>query len=193
MGNDILSPKSFVININRNSAFIGSCKVIIPINAKQCGRCLRRKLFASGDNVIPPRSKTMIFFAPVSLPNNRDFLFHLTTQANLTLYAHIVNHITTKILVSNTSDCSLRIPRHQKLSHIVDICYKNCFLADAQATFDSAAFPPRAQPFFNLHAGVALAPTDTLMEMQLDNGVRVYGDEAAVREISELVAQYPSI
>ena len=31
------------------------------------------------------------------------------------------------------------------------------------------------------------------MEIQLDNGVRVYGDRAAVREISELVAQYPSI
>lgn len=31
------------------------------------------------------------------------------------------------------------------------------------------------------------------MEMQLDNGVRVYGDKVAVREISELVAQYPSI
>ena len=31
------------------------------------------------------------------------------------------------------------------------------------------------------------------METQLDNGVRVYGDEAAVREISELVAQYLSI
>ena len=31
------------------------------------------------------------------------------------------------------------------------------------------------------------------MKTQLDNGVRVYGDEAAVREISELVTQYPSI
>lgn len=111
----------------------------------------------------------------------------------MTLYVHIVDHTTTKILVSNTFDRLLRIPRHQKLGHIVDICYKNCFSADAQATFDSAAFPPRAQPFFDLHAGVALAPTDTLMEMQLDNGMRIYGDEVAIREISELVAKYPTI
>lgn len=193
VGNDILSPEGFVININKNRVFIGSYKVTIPINAKQRGRFLRRKLLASGDNVVPPRSKTMIPLALVSLPNDRDFLFHLTTQANLTLYAHIVDHTTTKILVSNTSDRSLRVPRHQKLGHIVDICYENCFLVDAQATFDSAAFPPRAQPFFDLHARVALAPTDTLMETQLDNGVRVYGDEVAVTEISELVAQYPSI
>ena len=182
-----------MININKNRALIESCGVTIPINVKQRGQFLRRNLLASGDNVVPPRSETMIPLAPVSLPNDRDFLFYPTNQANLTLYAHIVDHITTKILVSNTSDCSLHIPRHQKLGHIVDICYENCFLADAQATFDFAAFPPRAQPFFDLHTGVALAPTDTLIETQLDNGVKVYGDEAAVREISELVAQYLSI
>lgn len=193
VGNDILSSKGFVININKNCTFIGSCGVTIPINAKQHGQFLRRKLLASGDNVVPPRSKTIIPPVPVSLPNNCDFLFHPTTQANLTLYAHIVDHTTTKILVSNTSDRSLRIPQHQKLGHIVDICYENCFLAEAQATFNSAAFSPRAQPFFDLHAEVALASRDTLIETQLDNGVRVYGDEVAVREISGLVAQYPSI
>ena len=135
----------------------------------------------------------MIPIAPVSLPSDRNFLFYPTTQANLTLYAHIVDHTTTKVLVSNTSDRLLRILRCQKLGHIVDICYENCFSVDAQATFNSVAFPPRAQSFFNLHAGVALAPTDTLMETQLDNDVRIYGDKAAVREISKLVAQYPSI
>lgn len=31
------------------------------------------------------------------------------------------------------------------------------------------------------------------MEIHLDSGMRVYGEKAAVREISELVAQYPSI
>lgn len=64
---------------------------------------------------------------------------------------------------------------------------------DAQATLDFMVFPPRAQPFFDLHAGIVLALTDTLMETQLNNGVRLYGDEAAFREISELVAQYLSI
>lgn len=64
---------------------------------------------------------------------------------------------------------------------------------DAQTTFDSAAFLLKAQPFFDLHAGVALAPINTLIEMQFDNGVSVYGNKIAVKEISELVAQYPSI
>lgn len=44
-----------------------------------------------------------------------------------------------------------------------------------------------------MHAEVALAPMDTLIETQLDNSVRVYRDEVAVKELSKLVAQYPSI
>ena len=193
VGNDILSPESFAINISKNRALIGICGVTIAINARQRRQFLRRKLLASYNNMIPPCSKSMIPLAPVSLPDDRDFLFHPTTQANLSLYMRIVNHTTTKILVSNTSDRPLRVPRHQKLGHIIDICYENCFLADAQATFDSAVFPPKAPPFFDLHAGISLAITDTAMEMQLDNGVRVYRDKAAVREIFELVAQPLSI
>ena len=135
----------------------------------------------------------MIPLVPVSMPDNRDILFHPTTQANLTLYAHIVDHTTTKILVSNTSNRPLFVPRYQKLGDIFDICYENCFLTDAQATFDSTAFRLKATSFFDLHAGISLAPTDTAMETQLNNGVRVYGDKAAVREIFELVTQYPSI
>lgn len=77
---------------------------------------------------------------------------------------HIVNHITTKIQVSITSDRPFRIPQHQELAHIVEICYENCFLANAQASFDSTAFPPKVQPFFDLYAEISLALTDTAME-----------------------------
>lgn len=185
-----MSLKSFVININKNYAFIKSCKVTIPINARQRRQFFRRKLLISDDNVVLPHSKIMIPLSPISPPDNRNFLLHLIIQANLTLYAHIVDYITTKILVSNISDPLLHILQHQKLGHIVDICYKNCFLANIQAIFNSAVFLPKAQSFFNLYAGIALAPTDTdiPMETHLNNGIEVYRDKAAVREISELVA-----
>lgn len=142
--------------------------------------------------MILPCSKIIIPFSLVFLPDNCDFLFHPTVQANLTLYIHIVNDTTTKILVSNIFDCPLCIPRHQKLGHIIDICYKNCFLVDAKATFNFAVFSPRAQPLFNLHTGIALALTniDILIKIQLKNAVRVYGDRVMVRKISKLITQY---
>lgn len=123
--------KSFAINISKNHTFIRSCGVTFAINTRQRRQFFRRKLLASDNNVIPLRSKLMIPLIPVFLPDNRNFLFYLTTQAKLTLYAQIVDHTTTKILVSNISDCPLRILQHQKLGYIVDIYYENYFLADA--------------------------------------------------------------
>lgn len=109
VGNNILSRKGSVININKNCALIGSYKVTISINARQRWQFLRRKLFATNNNVVLPHLKMMIPLSPVFLPDNRDFLFHPTTQVNLTLYAQIVDNITTKMLVSNISDSLLRI------------------------------------------------------------------------------------
>lgn len=189
----ILSLKDFVINVNKNYAFKKNCGVTIFINARQRGQLFWRKLFASNSNFIPTHFKTMILFIPAFPLDNLNFLFYLTIQANLILSTHIVNYTTTKILVSNNFNCPLGILWYQKLGYIVDIDYNDCFLTDTQTTFDSAIFPSRAQLFFDLHARVALVLTDILMETQLDNSVRVYRDKVAVREISELVAQYPFI
>lgn len=89
----------------------------------------------------------------------------------------------------------LRILRHHELNYIVNICYENCFLADAQATFNFAVFSLRVQPFSNLYARIALALTDTdiYIKTQFGNGVRIYRGTAVMRKISELLAQYPSI
>lgn len=188
-----MSPKRFVINIGNKYALVRSCEVTIPINAKQSGHFLTRKLLASRDTIIPPRSDSMISLVPVPLLDDRDFLFHPTTQANLTLYTHIIDYETSKVLIRNTSDCPLRIPRRYKLGHVVDIAYDKCFLVDTQATFHLAAFPPAALPFLDLGAEPTLAPRNGLMETQLNNGVRVYRDSAAMKEISKLVVEYPSI
>ncbi len=193
VGNDILSPEGFVININKNHALIGSCGVTIPINTKQRGQFLSKKLLAENDGVVPPRSETMIPLLPVPLPDDRDFLFHPATQTNLTLFAHIIDHETSKVLVRNTSDRPLRISRWQKLGHIVDIRYDNCFLADVESAFQSATVPPKIQPLFEQEPSLAPNPTEYLIETRLHNGVRVYGDTHAVAQLAQLVADYPSI
>lgn len=77
----------------------------------------------------------MIPFLPVPLLDDRNFLFHPATQINLTMYTHMIDHETLKVLVKNTSDRLLRISRQQKLGYIVDIHYNNYFLADAKSAF----------------------------------------------------------
>lgn len=186
--NDILSLEGFAIDISKNRTFIRSCGVLIAINTRQRGQFFRKKLFASNKNVISLCSKSMILLVPVFLLDNCNFLFYLITQANLTLYMYIVDYITTKILVSNTSDCPLHILQHQNLGHIIDICYKNCFSADVQAIFDSIAFLPKAQLFLDLYTRISLVSTNTAIETQLNNSIKVYRNKAAVEKISELVA-----
>lgn len=129
-GNEILSSKRFVINIKNMCAFIKSCEVTIPVNTKQCKYFLTRKLLASKEKRIPLHLDLMIPLVLVLLSDNCNFLFYPTTQANLILYTHIIDHKTSKILVRNTSNRLLHILYCQKLDHIINIAYNNCFLAD---------------------------------------------------------------
>ena len=193
IGNDMLAPESFVLNISLGHALVGSCGVKIIIRARQRGQFLKRKLLAEKDELILPRSETMIPLLPVPLPDDRDFLFHPTVQPSLTLFAHIMHHDTKKILVKNTFDRPLRISRRQKMGHVVDIWYDNCFLADAESAFHSTTVPPQTAPFFEHKLSITPTPPDLSMETTLENEVRVYGDKHAVTLLAQLVAEYPSI
>ena len=193
IGNNILTLEGFVINIGLGHAVIGSYGVKIMIRARQRGQFLRKRLLAKKDGVVPPRFEVIIPLLPISLPNNKDFLFHPTAQTNLTLFAHIIHHNTTKVLVRNTSDQPLRILRHQKLGHVIDIRYDNCFLADAKAALNSAIIPPLTAPFFEHKPSCASISTDLYMEKTLDNEVKVYRDEHAATLLAQLVAEFFTI
>lgn len=104
-----------------------------------------------------------------------------------------MHYDTKKVLVRNTSDRLLRILRHQKLGHIVDLWYDNCFLADIKSAFNSATVSLQTAPFFEHKLFWASTPTDPSMETTLDNEVRVYRDKHTVTLLSQLVAKYPSI
>ena len=135
----------------------------------------------------------MVSLVPLPLPDNRDFLFHPSAQTNLTLFTHLVDPQTSKVLVRNTSSQTLRIPRRHKLGHLIDIAYENCFFTDTYSIRDAATSPPLSQHLSSHDAGSSLLSTNSSLETVLSNGVRVYGDPAAVKQIAELVAEYPTI
>ena len=182
-----------MFNIGLGHALVGSCGVKITMNAKQRGTFLRKKVLAEKDEVVPPRYEVIIPLVPVPLPDDRDFLFHPTAQASLTLFAYIIHHDTKRVLVRNTSERPLRISCCQRLGHIVDIHYNNYFLADAKSVFNSVTVPPQTAPFFEHELSYTLTPVILFMETRLDNRVRVYRDKYAVVLLAQLVAKYPSI
>lgn len=193
INNNILALKSFVLNVGLGHSLVRSCGVKIAIRLRQRGQFLKKKLFAEKDGVILPCSETMMSLLAIPLPDDRNFLFHSTTQLNLTFFAHIMHHDTKKVLVRNTSDRPLHISRRQKLGHVVDICHNNCFLANVKSAFYSATVPPQTTLCFEHEFSWAPTLTDSSIETMLDNRVRVYGDKHAVTLLSQLVAEYPSI
>lgn len=173
-----------MLNVRLSHALVGSCGVKITIKARQRGQFLRRRLFAEIDKVIPLHSEAMIPLLLVPLPNNRNFLFHPIAQINLTLFVHIMYHDTIKILVKNTSDRPLHKLCCQRLGHIVDVCYNNCFLVNAKSALNSATVLSQTAPFFEYELSCTPIPTNPSMKTSLDNKVRVYGDKHAVTLLS---------
>ena len=190
IGNDIMSPEGFVIDVKGKSALIRSCGVTVFIDTRQRGQFLTRKLLASQEIVLPPQSEAMVLLVPIPLPHDRNFLFYPATQANLTLFTHIVDHQTSKVFVRNVSNETLRIPRCHKLGHLINIAYDNCFLTNTQSTFDAATSQPLSYRPLSCNNKPSFLPTNPSLETVLDNEVNVYRDAAAVRQIVDLVAEY---
>lgn len=184
-----MSPKAIVIDLGKNSTLIGVCGVNIKVNVKQWGQFLARRLHISQKSIIFPYSEVMILFVRVSLLNNRDFLFHPTSLANLTFYSHIVDHKTLKVLVKNVSDQPLCVSRQHKLDHLLDIAYNNCFPMDTQSAYKLAAVLSSSHSFSNVSVGPILLSADYLMETIFNNQIRVYGNTNIVKQISDLVTE----
>ena len=182
-----------VINLRKKTPLIGARGVTINVNAKQRGQFLAKRLLTSQKSVIHPRLEAIIPLVKLLLPNNRDFLFHLTPQANLTFNSHIMDYETSKILVRNASHRPLHVFCRHKLGYLLDMVYENCFFINTQSACDATFVLSSSHSFSNLSAGPTLSPTDASLETVLKNGIRVYRDASAMKQISELVAEYPSI
>lgn len=135
----------------------------------------------------------MVSFVPLLLPHDRDFLFYPATQANLTLFMHIVNHQTSKVLVRNTCNKTLRIPHCHELCYLIDIAYNNCFLTGKQSALDVATSLSSSYQPSGRNNNLPFSPTDPSLETVLDNGVKMYGDAVTVRQIADLLPEYPTI
>lgn len=107
--NNILLLESLMINVKKNCILGESFKIRIAMNIKQRRQLFKKKLLIGNNNIVSLCSKVIILFMLVFLSNDRNFMFYPITQANLTLYTHIVDYITTKILVNNIFNCLLRI------------------------------------------------------------------------------------
>ena len=198
IGNDILGPEKVVIDVAGQKAYIGSCDAFATVTAHQRGSFFRRNVHVEKSSIIPPRSEIMVPTRPLKLPEDRDFLFEPSVQGNLTMYSHLVDYKMSGVLVRNDSDSPVQVPRTARLGNVSEIDYDNCFQADVDTDF--AAVPsrllaqspapsiPRVQPQVDLQV-----PIPVPGEVRCPNGVMLFGDDDAIRALTALVQDFPTL
>lgn len=159
-----MSPKDFIITIKRRNILIRSCKVIDSIYARQRGQFLTRRLLASQVTVVPLCSETMVSLVSLPLPDDQNFLFQLSAHIYLTQFTYLLDYQISKILIKNTFNQTLHIPHYHKFDHLMDIAYKNCYLADTHSIRDAATFPPLSQHLSDHDAGFFLLLIDSSLK-----------------------------
>lgn len=179
--NDIICTEGFAINLCIFSAFVYSCGVKIDINAQQHSKSWRHRALASALIIVPPRSETLVAFQYIELPNSRDFLFCQSLQQHLTLYSHLLNHTSVKILVRNNVDRVIKIPLYYWLGCVTELPYEKYFaiLAD----LDVASTPPTLPAIFHNRNGISILPAGDL-ETKLPNGIKIYRDKEIIDAIT---------
>lgn len=99
--NNILATERVVIDLANKSAMILSCQVTISVTTRLRSRPVQRKVLVNRSLTISPESETLVQFVCSSFLDKRDFLFKPTPYSYLTLFSHILNNLTYRVLVCN--------------------------------------------------------------------------------------------
>lgn len=143
---------------------------------------LKLKVLANNATFILPKFIALIPFWQIPLPNLCDSLFHPSSHQQLTLYSHLFDDMSTKVLVQNDANYSIQILRYYKLGCLTEIPYKNCFIISID--HDATAILPISSLLFTI------PPADTNLEIELLNGIKIYRDKKDVEEITRFVNEY---
>ncbi len=191
IGNDLLKPEDVSINIAAKTAYIGSCKIKIALDAKQRGPFVRRTLLTESNLVVPPRSKTLISFLSPKPPDNKDFFFHTSRVPQaLTFYLCPLDHQTTSISARNDSDQSCQIPQRFRLGAVTEMYYINCYLSELSP--EAAAFPPAHSTLLS-YTSRMIPSLDPALETRPTNGIMVYGEPDVVVHFKALREEFPLV
>ena len=107
IGNNILCTEGFTINLINASAHILSCGMTIVISARNHSQFLKCNVLANTTIFILPKSEALVDVRQIFLPDSRNFLFQPFPQNHLTLYSHLLNYTSLRILVRNDADRSI--------------------------------------------------------------------------------------
>ena len=125
--NDITSVEKFIIDMTKKHVIINNINVFIALNIRSFKIVIQRLIHLRKIIVIFLHAKMIIFVHNVILSINRDFLFELNDDINLSMYVYLVDVFTFFIVIRNEQNMSIQISRNYRLDRIFEFDFINIF------------------------------------------------------------------
>ena len=107
INNDIIDLESIVINIVNKTTYINNCKIIIKISTRSHNEFIKKKIYIQSTILISPYNNVFFSIKFINFFNDRDFLFELFTQINLTLFIYLIDYFMINVFVKNNINFSI--------------------------------------------------------------------------------------
>ena len=142
VGNDVLAAQHVKLDLAQQTVQLGSCQdLVAPISVlarKEAG--LKRTIRAKGSVIVPAKTTVDV---PVSyygnLPDDRDFLFEPQCAEYLGddggVFAHIVDAELDHVMIRNTTDYAVQLPKRARLGSVVEFNQQGCYNLTPDAGF----------------------------------------------------------
>ena len=201
--NDILDSEKIDISNSTNSAYIDSCEITIPIVIRAGSKSQSRSIHAIKTFVIPPKSECLMSVHVMISLSERDFLFEFSKTSNLFIYAHVVDSITSSILIRNDDEQFMKISRNFRLETLMKLDYINAYQANSEDVSDLAIrhfkSKHKATWFQKIIFVVAFCHNLTSNQEQsnkivLSNEITIHESfTEAVKSLTELISTYAKL
>lgn len=124
---------------------------------------------------IPPKSKALISFKQMSLPDSDNFLLYTFFQAHFILYTNLINYTTSKIFIKNNADYFIQITRHHKLCCMIEPLYKSCFAVSVSHEVALSLFI--SLPLYHKLRNITIPLNKSSLKIELLNGIKIYSNK----------------
>lgn len=205
IGIDIMKPKGIILDTNKDLVTIGSCDSLqVPLSMIAKGSRTNTVVLSKAQYAVSAHAFMTVPIKDMALPNDRDLIFGTEQLDALTLSAHTVDHNLTHIVVRNDTDLPAILPRHTRLSRVLEYEAAECFQIDAKHTTLADKLPKKDRSKFWVKRAfqgllgtaaafsAATAPNDT--ETVHVTGAIIYGSiTTATQAISDVVKAFPNL
>ena len=117
IGIDIMTPKQFVLNLHKKTAFIGNCFCKFSLDIETPQHFIQQLVYAKTGATILSYIKAIVSIHYLDIPCTRDFFFQ-SHDIGFALSVHLINADVVRLPVENNTNKPTHISRNFCLGEV---------------------------------------------------------------------------